>query len=339
MLIRRLALGLVLIALASAVLLASDWSPERDAKLPRIAILQYASSGLMDEGVRGIGDALAKAGYVDDRRAEIRSYNAEGDMPTANAIAAEIVGGGFDLVITTGTPALQAVANANHDGATIHVFGVVADPAGAGVGIGRDDPLDHPPHLVGIGSFIPVEPVFRLARELYPGLSVVGEVWNPAESNSEALTLAARQVCAALGIELLEAHVDNSAGVREAAQSLVARGAEALWLGGDNTVAVAASSIVDAARSGGIPAFSILSGVARQGALFELGVDFHQIGEQTGALAVRILEGADPATLPVTNQIPQRLEVNRAALVGLRDPWRLPEDVLSRADAVLDLPR
>jgi len=334
--IRRIAPGLVLIAFASSVLLLSDWRSERNGERPRIAILQYASSALMEESVRGIRDALAEAGWVDGRRAEIRGYNAEGDMPTANAIAAEIVGGGFDLVITTGTPALQAVANANRDGDTTHVFGAVADPAGAGVGIGRDDPLDHPSHLVGIGSFIPVGPVFELARELYPGLSVVGVAWNPAESNSEALTREGRRVCAALGIELLEANVENSAAVREAADSLVARGAEALWLGGDNTVAVAASSLVDAAKGGGIPAFSILSGVARQGALFELGVDFHRIGEQTGALAVQILEGADPASLPVTNQIPERLEVNRAALVGLRDPWRLPEDVLARADAVVD---
>lgn len=333
--LRRIAPGLALIALASAVLLLTDRGSHRSGGVPRIAILQYASSALMEEGVAGIRKGLAAGGFQDGAGAEVRLYNAEGDMPTANAIATEIVSAGFDLVITTGTPALQAVANANRDGDTIHVFGVVADPAGAGVGIARDDPLDHPPHLVGIGSFVPVQPGFELARELFPGLERVGEVWNPAESNSEAFTIEARRVCAALGIELLEANVDNSAGVREAAESLVARGAQALWLPGDNTVAVGASSIVDAGRAGGIPAFSVLSGVAAQGGIFDLGVDFGEVGEQSAALAVRILRGADPATLPVTNQVPGRLVVNPRALAGLRDPWRLPADVRARAQAVL----
>ena len=152
-------------------------------------------------------------------------------MPTANAIASEVTSGQFDLILTSGTPAMQAVANANRLGKTTHVFGLVADPFGAGVGISRENPLDHPAHLVGIGSFIPVLPAFELARQMFPKLKTVGEVWNPAESNSEAFTLKARKICTDLGIELLEANVDNTAGVFEAASSLVARGAEALWIG------------------------------------------------------------------------------------------------------------
>ena len=338
LLIKRLSLGLVLIALASAVLLLSDVDRRKASanRTPRLALFQFATSALMEEGVRGMRSGLTENGFIEGQSIVIRHYNAEGDFATANTIAREITGGQFDLILTSSTPAMQAVANANRDGKTKHVFGLVADPFGAGVGINRQDPLDHPAHVVGIGSFIPVAPVFRLAKELFPGLESVGVAWNPAESNSEAFTVEARKVCAQLGIELLEANVDNSAGVFEAANSLVARGAQALWLGGDNTIAAAAGSVLATAKKARIPAFSITTGNAEGGALFEFGADFYELGRATGALAAKILRGADPAMIPVINSVPQRLLVNETALKGLKDPWRLPEEVLGRADAVID---
>ncbi len=256
--LKRLSLGLLFIGGTSAILLLSDVERRTsDTSRVEVAILQFATSPLMDAGVKGMREALADSDFSKTATIALRFYNAEGDMPTANAIASEITSGRYDLILTSGTPAMQAVANANRQGKTTHVFGLVADPFGAGVGISRENPLDHPPHMVGIGSFVPVVPAFELARQMFPSLKTVGNVWNPAESNSEAFTREARKVSADLGIELLEANVDNTAGVFEAASSLVARGVEALWIGGDNTVASAADSVVAAARAGRIPVFSI----------------------------------------------------------------------------------
>ncbi|MFB3137342.1 MAG: ABC transporter substrate binding protein, partial [Nitrospirales bacterium] len=163
--LKRLSLGLLLIGGTSAILLLSDVDRRTsDSSRVEVAILQFATSPLMEEGVRGMREAL-NAGFLKSKTLALQLYNAEGDMPTANAIASEITSGQFDLILTSGTPAMQAVANANRLGKTTHVFGLVADPAGAGVGISRENPLDHPPHLVGIGSFIPVRPAFELARE------------------------------------------------------------------------------------------------------------------------------------------------------------------------------
>ena len=334
----KLLLGLTLITATSAVLLLSDASRRSagPSDIFRVAVLQFASSPLMEDGVSGMRSGLTESGLREGQDIEIQIYNAEGDIPTANTIASELVSGQFDLVLTSGTPAMQAVANANQGGKTIHVFGLVADPFGSGVGLKRDDPLDHPAHFVGIGSLLPMAPVIELARELYPGLKVIGLVWNPAESNSEIFTLEARRVCSELGIELLEATVDNSAGVFEAATSLAARGADALLMSGDNTVASAPNSILSAAKAARIPAFSILTGNAKLGALFELGANFLEVGRLTGALAARILQGTDPAAIPVANIVPEMFSVNVTALAGLRDPWRIPQNVADRADVVID---
>src|SRR5438105_3774941 len=128
--LKRLSLGLTLIASASGVLLLMDLHRRAGGaqRLPEIAILQHASVPVLDDGVRGMIDGLAAMGYRDGATAAISRYNAEGDAATANAIAREITDGHFDLVMTSSTSSLQAVANANKGGRTIHVFGIVADP-------------------------------------------------------------------------------------------------------------------------------------------------------------------------------------------------------------------
>lgn len=334
--LKRLSLGVFLLVLTSSILLLSDWNRRQPTTVPRIALLQHASQLIVDEGAQGVLDGLAESGFIDGQTVAIRRYNAEGDIATANAIAREITSGQFDLVVTVTTVSLQAVANANKDGKTRHVFGLVSDPFGAGVGIGRASPLDHPSHLVGIGTLQPVADTFRLAKKLFPALQVVGVAWNPAESNSETQTLIARKIAPELGIKLLEATVDNSAGVFEAASALVARGAQVLWVSGDVTVSTAIDSLLAAARKGRIPVFTSLPGNAQRGALFDLGANYHEVGRLTGLLAGSVLHGTDPATLPVEETVPPRLLVNTQALKGLQDPWHLPENVLQEASAVID---
>jgi putative ABC transport system substrate-binding protein len=336
--LKRLFLGISLIVLASTVLLLSDLERRTSSTgtIPHIGLLQHASVVLLDDTVRGMVDSLAENGFVDGKTIVIQKYNAQGDIGVANSIAKEMVNSHFDLLLTASTLSLQAVANANRGGKTVQVFGAVADPAVAGVGISHDQPLDHPRNLVGIGTFLPVVEAFRIAREMFPGLKRVGVAWNPAEANSRAYTEKAREACQAMNIELLEANVENSNGVLEAEDSLVARGAQALWIGGDVTVSIAVDSVISVGHHAGIPVFSITPGKLDRGTLFDYGADFYQIGKQTGELAARVLRGADPGQIPIANQVPTLLVVNTRALEGLKDSWRVPDDLLRRADVVVD---
>ncbi len=344
--IRKLALGIILIVAASAVLLVSDWSRRENKggsadteKVRRVAIIQFASRPVLDDNVAGMIDALAKNGFVEGRTVSIQRFNAENDFLTANTIAKAIVGGHFDLVLTSSTPCLQTMANANAAGTIIHVFAAVTDPFGAGVGIKAGDPLGHPKHLVGVGTFQPVERTFEIAKEVYPRLTRVGVVWNTAESCSEACVLKARKKCKELGIELLEANIENSVGVLEAARSVVGRGAQALWIGGDNTVEMAMDSLVTAAKEGKIPVFNNNPAtVERGGVLFALGADYFEVGTQAGELASQVLKGMDTATVRIENVVPERLVINTKALQGLKDPWKISPALIARANAASKAP-
>ena len=338
---KRLALGVSLIVLTSAVLLISDLGRRTPGQrsIVKIAILQHASSPVLDDGITGMILGLAEHGFSDGSTAKIERFNAEADMAVGNAIARQIVGGEYDLVLTSSTPSMQAVANANRDGRVKHVFGIVADPFTAGIGLDRADPMKHPKHMVGQSTFLPVADTFRLVKASLPGLTTVGTAWNPAETNSRAFIMSAREACKTLGLTLLEANVESTSGVVEAVNSVIARGAQAFWVPGDNVMMSTVPTTVETARRSGIPVFSISPGKPDRGTFLDVGLDFIEVGRLAGALAANVLRGTDPATIPirdVLDEVPRRTIVNTAVLKGMKEPWNVPEDARSAATILVD---
>lgn len=347
---RRLSLGVAFIALASAILLWSD-APRRapvsakpadapnspqPARVWKVGLIQMASQPIIDDGAVGVVNGLKGAGFVEGANLQLRRFNAEGDLATANAMALELTSGDYDLIITLTTGALQAVANANKQRKVPHVFGLVTDPTKAGVGVGQD-PLDHPAHMVGIGTLQPVADSLKMAQQLNPKLSRVGLAWNPAEVNSEICTKLAREACRDLKLELLEATVENTAAVNESIASLVSRDVDVLWVGGDVTVLGAFDLVAKAAKNAKIPVCTCMPGNALKGSLFDVGANYYEVGISIGRLAGRVLSGDEIAKLPVTIAIPPKLFLNKLALDGLRDGWAIPPEVLAKADAIVDV--
>ena len=76
-----------------------------------------------------------------------------------------------------------------------------------------------------------------------------------------------------------------------------------------------------------------------RGTIFDLGFDFYEAGRQAGFLAADVLGGADPAAIPVRDVgdvVRRRFLINLKSLRGLKDPWRVPDDLLREADVVVD---
>ena len=351
---RQLSLGLFLIVAAGAVLLLSDWVGQggrlggggdpsaalhqkvREGQKVRVALLKWASSLTLDESAQGILQGLSERGFRDGQEMELEILSAEGDMPTAANLAQRAFGGEYDLVLTISTLMLQVGANTNKDGRVVQVFGAVTDPYGAGVGISREDHLDHPAWLAGVGTFQPVRETLELARRLYPGLRCLGTVMNPSEACSQACFDLARKTCDELGIELKAVTVDNSSGVYEAASALASQGIQGFVIGGDNTVESAFASVVKAARNARIPVLGYAAMYGAQGALAGLGANYVDVGRIQAHLAADILQGKSPAQIPVENVMPLKLSLNHQALAGLRDPWGIPKEVEAQAAEVFD---
>jgi ABC-type uncharacterized transport system substrate-binding protein len=344
--LRQLLTGLALIMVAAGLLLLSDLgSRNRDdvrAKTysrehpARIGILQPASNQVMDDLRQGLFDGLASRGFHDGANLKAEIFNAESDQPTMLMMSQKIVSGDYDLAASISTLCLQALASADQKRHLPMVFCGVSSPVAANVGVKSLGTLNKPDYMTGYGTAQPVEAIFREAVAANPKLKVVGVVWNPAEANSEVCTEQARKICAELGIKLIEAPIEGAKDVREAADALVARGAEAFWTGGDATLINAYAILQQAADKARIPVFSNISGHAQAGALFDWGANYYQVGYETGKLAADILDGRSPSSIPVQNLVPGRLGLNEKVRASLRDTWTFTPSQYERAGYVVE---
>ena len=151
-----------------------------------------------------------------------------------------------------------------------------------------------------------------------------------------AQTVLARKICKARAIELIEGNAENASVVQEVANSVISRGAEAIWISGDITVSLAATSIVSAANKGRIPVFSSLPPLVTKGSLLDLGSDYHQIGRDVGNLAADVLAGADPSNIPVENKVRVVLLYNETVGPKLKEQWVITPQIRSDAAGYVD---
>ena len=335
--LRRLGLGLFLILAISGILLVTDSGNRKAARgtVPKIGVLQFASTAALEESMEGFLAEMARSGFKDGVNVSIQTYNAQGDLATNTSIAQELVSGKFSHVYTVSTNSLQAVAMANRAGKVIHVFGAVADPVAANVGIQSLDSLDHPKHMAGIGSLMPIGELLKLAKKLKPEIQKVALPWNPTETNSQVCTKIARAAAKEIGVELIEGNVENSSVVQQVTDSLISRGADAVLVSADLTVAAAMDALIGTATKNGLPVFSVLPSAVQKGAVLAMGADYEAVGAESAKVLVRVLKGEDPAAIPVRNFIPTMIGVNLRSAQKIRRPWSFTPEFLEKASIVV----
>lgn len=236
-LVKRLALGLGLIALLSAILLLSDLGHRKTAsaaspsangranasgKIFKAAIVYYARDVGTDMCVQGLIDGLKAGGFAEGKNLDIARADAQGEMMNIPAIVQNYDSSDVDLVMTISTPCLAgACSNVRHKPV---VFTCVTDPVAAGAG---KTPTNHLPFVTGVGSFPPVGHTLDMMQRLVPGLRAVGLMYNPAEANSVKELSVARDVYRARGVRLEEVAIAGSNEVLQAVQILAGRNIQA----------------------------------------------------------------------------------------------------------------
>jgi ABC-type uncharacterized transport system substrate-binding protein len=320
--LQRLLLGLVLIAAAATALVLTDQSRtvSRGEAARRIAIIQLSSIKALEDGAQGAARVIERAGFSREAGSTLDRFNAEGDIGTLNQIVSEVDSRGYDLVVTISTAVTQAFMRANRREVPT-VFGVVSAPPSIGIPYGAWVEGARPRWITGFGSLQPVGRLFEATRRANPSVMRVGAVWNPAEPNAEANVRLGREVAARLGIELVEANASNPTEVLQAAATVMARNIDVLWLLADTNVIAAARPLIAAATARRIAVITNNPGPEARGAVISIGADYAQVGELTGDVAVEVLRGAAPETIPVEPCMPEVVEVDVEAGAAIGPQW------------------
>ncbi|MBI5367331.1 MAG: ABC transporter substrate-binding protein [Planctomycetes bacterium] len=347
--LKRLTLGFVLIALAAAVLLASDWGRRRTAapsggapgggaataaarRAParpwKIAVVAYVETQDSEDCERGLRDGLAAQGLAPDRDYTLVVRNAQGDMPTLGTLVDAALTDGADLLLTLSTPTLQAALRRVHDRPIVFTYCA----SGVAAGAGESDQV-HLPNVTGVTTSAPYAELAALVRASLPTAKTLGTLYVPAEAN---MVFHREQFAAAagkLGFELVAVAANTSSEIGTAADALCSRPLDAVCQLPGNLASTGFVSIAAAAYKARLPLFGFMTAQAEQGAALAACRDYHQAGVESAQLAVRVLSGEDPAHIPFQPVQKSTIVFNPEG--ARRCGLALPDAVRARADFVL----
>jgi putative tryptophan/tyrosine transport system substrate-binding protein len=294
-----------------------------------ISVNQFVEHPALDAVLKGFQD------YLRDQKVEVNYHihNAQANMATANQIGQQIMGESPDLILAIATPSSQACAQAlKKAGPRMQkvpmLFSAVTDPVKAGLVADLKRPGAN---ITGVSDMLPVAKHLAMVKAMMPNLKKLGFLYNAGEVNSKVLVPLFQAEGRKIGCTIVEATVSKSSEVYQAAKSLVGR-VDAIFVPTDNTVVSALESAVKVCEQNKLPLFNADVASVERGSIAAMGFDYYKHGVQTGALAKRILEGADPAVTPVEYQQELQLYINLKAAkkMGLT----IPEAMLKKADKI-----
>lgn len=286
----------------------------------QIGINQLVQHPALDSATEGFKQAFADAG-VD---ATFNEQNANGEQGTALTIAQQFASDDLDLALAVATPAAQAMAQ-NLTNIPL-LFTAVTDPVSAELVDSMEEPGGN---ITGTSDAAPIEDQFELLKQIVPDAETIGIVYASGEVNSQVQVDQAKEAAGPMGLTIETQTVTTVNEIQQAVEAL--GDVDAIYVPTDNMVVSGISSLVQVAEEKQIPVIAAESGTVEGGAVATLGIDYTELGRQTGEMALRILQdGADPATMPVEMATEFTYVVNEAA--AERQGVTIPEEILAKAE-------
>jgi putative ABC transport system substrate-binding protein len=304
-----------------------------------VGISQIVINPSLDAAREGFKDALTEA--VEDESAIVTYYEQEaaGEPSIAATIAESFVDEDVDLICAISTPSVQAAALAVNGTDIPVVFNSVTNPV---VIAGVCDSWDVPGgQVTGVSDIARVEPNLELIMDILEANDLtfekLGVIYNPGTDHSvyQVKTLLTEAIeLLNLNISVEESLAYDTTEVKIAAEALVGR-VDAIFVPEIGTVQSAFEAVVAVAEENDIPLFSPNVDTVTRGAIGCWGLDYYVVGYLSGQMAAEILlEGANPATLPVQRAPADLLYLNPGA--AERMGVTIPEDLLDIADQIIE---
>ncbi len=257
-----------------------------------IGISQFAEHGSLDNCREGFLAGLEAEGFVEGENLTIEYDNAQSDTGTAATIADSYVSDGVDLICAIATPSAMSAYNSAMNTDIPVVYTAVSDPVAAGLANEDGTPVGN---ITGTADALPVEEQLQMIREILPDAEKIGILYTTSETNSESTLKMYEDLASDYGFEIVSTGINTIADVDMAAAEMVGE-VDCITNLTDNTVVSALQTVLSYANEANIPVFGSEIEQVRNGCLASMGIDYIQLGEQTGEMAAAILKGEATAS-------------------------------------------
>ncbi|THF64100.1 ABC transporter substrate-binding protein [Pseudothauera nasutitermitis] len=288
------------------------------------AIVEHPALDSVRDGVK---EELAAQGFEAGKNLKWEYQSAQGNPGTAAQIARKFIGDKPDVIVAIATPSAQAVVAATKSIPT--VYSAVTDPVAAQLVAGWEASGTN---VTGVSDLLELQKQIDLIKQVVPNAKRVGMVYNPGEANSVVVVEQFKKLLPAAGLTLVEATAPRTVDVGQAARSLVGK-VDVVYTNTDNNVVSAYEALVKVATDAKIPLIASDTDSVKRGAIAALGIDYKDLGRQTGKVVARILKGEAPGTIASETSDKLQLFVNPKAAAS-QGVTLSPEFVQSAASII-----
>jgi len=316
--LRTLVSTLALAAVCSAPAFAADKA------VLVTAIVEHPALDAVRDGVK---DELKDEGFEAGKNLKWEYQSAQGNTGTAAQIARKFIGDKPDAIVAIATPSAQAVVAATKSIPV--VYSGVTDPVAAQL---VKDWKPSGTNVTGVSDLLELEKQVDLIKRVVPNVKRVGIVYNPGEANSAVVVKAMKELLGKSGISLVEAAAPRSVDVGSAAKSLIGK-VDVIYTNTDNNVVSAYEALVKVGNDAKIPLVASDTDSVKRGAIAALGVNYYDLGRQTGKVVARILKGEKPGDIASATSSKLELFVNTTA--AQKQGVTLSADLIKSAKTVI----
>ena len=275
--------------------------------------------------------ALCDLGHVEGKTIAYEYRTAEGEPERLAVAAAELVHLPVDVIAVYGTaPALAAMAATK----SIPIVAIsVGDPVRGGLVASLARPGGNVTGNTVLGPDIGAKRT-QLLKEVIPRVSRVAFLWNPDNASHVAYREELRAAAPALGVQMIFVRLGSSDALDHAFAAMMQERPDAFTMTGDPFHQLHVGWIIDFVARNRLPAMYQLRENVLAGGLMSYGASQPDLFRRAAGYVDRILQGTEPANLPVEQPVKFDLAVNlkTAKALGLI----IPETFLLRADEVIE---
>jgi ABC-type uncharacterized transport system substrate-binding protein len=315
---------------------AAAWPMVARAQRSAVRVIGYLSSASLEPSrdiVAALHPGLADTGYFEGRNVAIEYRWADNHNDRLPTFALELARRPVAVIIAQGSTPAALAAKAVTSTIPIVCF-AATDPVASGLVASLAQPGGNVTGISNFGARL-IAKRLEILHELVPTANSIAVLVNPDNAPVTEAVLSEGQTAArALGVNVLILYASRSNEIEPAFETLVRQGAGAILVGADSLFSTHVEQLVALAAKYSIPASFETRAFTAAGGLMSYGPDMVALSRQLGIYTGRILNGEQPADLPV--QQPPKFEMvfNRktAKELGIE----VPTPILLQATEVIE---
>lgn len=292
----------------------------------KIGICQFAEHGSLDNCREGFIKGLAEEGLIEGENLILEVKNAAADMGTCTQINQSFVSDRVDMICAIATPAAQSAYNAAMEKDIPVIYTAITDPVTAELATEDKMPIGK---VTGTSDVLPVEAQLQMIREILPTAKKIGILYTTSEANSVYTISQYEAYAPQYGFTIVKKGINTMADISLAAEDLLGK-VDCLTNLTDNTVVSALPTILEMANEKKIPVFGSEIEQVKIGCLAAEGLEYVNLGIQTGKMAAKVLKGeADIEQMAFETVTTNELYINEAVAQKLE--ITIPDTMMNRA--------